>query len=343
MLSCGSSGGPCRASCDCGIEPKLDARASRGETPIPRNSHDGDALVRKYLTVVISVVAPFRLDLTVAVLRRFSTNVVDVVAPDGTYRRALDGTSGPLFVAVSQPGATSLDVRLECGVGEEARALALVRRMLGTERSVASFDRGAARVRWLRDLAARMRGVKPPRYATLWEACVNAIVFQQVSLHAASAILRRAIVALGEPIESGGVTLRAIPTIDAFLAASDATLRAAGLSISKIATLRRVGEALRDGALDEATLEGCASPAAAAWLCEIKGIGPWTAAVILLRGLGRLDVFPGNDSGVARGVAALAGEPDALADALAELGAERGMLYYHLLLARLEARGEVSA
>jgi hypothetical protein len=54
-------------------------------------------------------------------------------------------------------------------------------------------------------------------------------------------------------------------------------------------------------------------------------------------------VVPGNESGVARGVAALAGEPYALADALAELGAERGMLYYHLLLARLEARGEVSA
>jgi len=44
---------------------------------------------------------------------------------------------------------------------------------------------------WLSPLALRVRGVKPPRYPTLWEAFVNAIVFLQVSLHAASASARR--------------------------------------------------------------------------------------------------------------------------------------------------------
>jgi DNA-3-methyladenine glycosylase II len=291
--------------------------------------------------MIVPVAAPFRLDLTVAVLRRFSTNVVDVVGPDGTYRRVLDGTAGPLVVAVRTHDAVSLDVRLEGGAGEEARALALVRRMLGAERTVPVFDRGAARIPWLRDLAARMRGVKPPRYPALWEACVNAIVFQQVSLHAASAILRRTILALGTAFEAGGVTLRAIPTIEAFLGAPESVLREAGLSGNKIATLRRAGEALASGTLDEAMLEGRSSSEAAALLCSIKGIGPWTAAIILLRGLGRLDVFPQNDSGVARSVAALTTERVDVASALAQLGAERGMLYYHLLLARLEARGEI--
>ena len=291
--------------------------------------------------MILPVAEPFRLDLTVAVLRRFSTNVVDVVSADGTYRRAFAGAAGPYVLAVRSSGATALDVLIESGTGDPARSLTLVRRILGTDRSMTAFDRGAARIPWLRDLAARMRGVKPPRYASLWEACVNAVVFQQVSLHAASAILRRTIVALGEPIESGGVALRAIPSIEVFLAAPEATLRVAGLSGNKIATLRRAGEALRDGALDEAMLEARTSADASALLCSIKGIGPWTAAVILLRGLGRLDVFPANDSGVARSVAAITGERVAIANALAELGDERGMLYYHLLLARLEARGEV--
>lgn len=74
----------------------------------------------------------------------------------------------------------------------------------------------------------------------------------------------------------------------------------------------------------------------------IKGIGPWTATVILLRGLGRLDVFPMNDSSVARNLTLVAGGiPFDVAATLEALGAQRGMLYYHLLLARLEARGEV--
>lgn len=94
--------------------------------------------------------------------------------------------------------------------------------------------------------------------------------------------------------------------------------------------------------LDLPTLEALPSPDAAALLCRIKGIGPWTATVILLRGLGRLDVFPMNDSSVARNLAFVAGSilPD-VDQALTELGPQRGMLYYHLLLSRLDARGDV--
>jgi DNA-3-methyladenine glycosylase II len=289
----------------------------------------------------IPVTAPYRLDLTVAVLRRFSTNVVDVVAPDGTYRRAYEDAAGTSVLAVRAHDATSLEVEVDGPLGDGAPAL--VRRVLGTDRRVDGFDRGAARVPWLRELAHAMRGVKPPRYATVWEACVNAIVFQQVSLAAASAILRRTIEALGTPIERDGVRLYAFPRIETFLGADDATLRVAGMSVAKIATLRRVGEAIGAGALAEATFDALPSPEIAARLCAFKGIGPWTAAVILLRGFGRLDVFPGNDSGVARSAALLAGEPLDLAPTLAELGDERGMLYFHFLLARLLTTGEIRA
>jgi DNA-3-methyladenine glycosylase II len=290
----------------------------------------------------VPVVTPYRLDLTVAVLRRFSTNVVDVVGSDGAYYRALDGIAGPSLVRVRQRGPAELAVALDAPPGEAERVLALTRRMLGADRDISAFARRAARVAWLRQLARRMHGVKPPRYPTLWEACVNAVVFQQVSLLAASAILRRAIESLGAPVEAGGTRLYAFPQIAAFLGAEEALLRAAGLSAGKVATLRRVGEALAGGKLDEAMLEERPSPAAAELLCAIKGIGPWTAAVILLRGLGRLDVFPANDSGAARGLTALAGEGVDLPAALTTLGEWRGMLYYHLLLARLEARGELA-
>ncbi|MFZ1126537.1 MAG: hypothetical protein WAN59_15490, partial [Candidatus Baltobacteraceae bacterium] len=207
---------------------------------------------------------------------------------------------------------------------------------------VAGFTRRAARVAWLRALARRMRGVKPPRYPTLWEACVNAVVFQQISLLAASAILRRVIEALGTPLEADGARLYAFPGIASFLDAAEGTLRAAGLSSGKVATLRRVGEALAGGKLDEAMLEERSSPAASELLCALKGVGRWTAAVVLLRGLGRLDVFPADDSGAARGLAALGGDGVDLPAALATLGDQRGMLYYHLLLARLEASGDLA-
>jgi DNA-3-methyladenine glycosylase II len=290
----------------------------------------------------LPVVAPYRLDLTVAVLRRFSTNVVDVFSGDGSYYRAFDGVAGPSVVRVRQRQPAKLDVAVDAPPGDEERVCALARRMLGGERDMTLFARRAARVPWLRALARRLQGVKPPRYPTLWEACVNAVVFQQISLLAASAILRRIIESLGARVDSGGTRLYVFPGIETLLDADDALLRAAGLSAGKVATLRRVGEALATGALDEVMLEARSSPAASQFLCGIKGIGPWTAAVILLRGLGRLDVFPANDSGAARGLAALAGGVVDLPVTLATLGDQRGMLYYHLLLARLEACGEIA-
>jgi DNA-3-methyladenine glycosylase II len=313
-------------------------RQSSAEPASPADSRSGMVQARHELAVV----APFRLDLTVSALRRLSTNMVDVLTADGAYVRVLGGARAPVFVRVAQTKPKVLTVILEGSPSEHAQALALVRRMLGVDRDLTSFNRAAKRIPWLAPLAHRMLGVKPPRYPTLWEACVNAIVFQQVSLFAASAIMCRLLLVLAAPFEREGLTLYQFPGVERVLEAKDDVGRAAGLSANKLATLRRVGEALASGALDEAMLEERASPDAAALLRQIKGIGPWTATVILLRGLGRLDVFPMNDSSVVRNLTLVSrAMPFDVAATLEALGAQRGMLYYHLLLARLEAAGEV--
>ncbi len=285
---------------------------------------------------------PYRLDLTVSALRRLSTNIVDVVTPDGQYARALGGSHEPVIAHVTQVAPETLAVTLEGNGSAHSRALALLRRMLGVDRDLTPFDRAAAGIPWLQPLAGRMRGVKPPRYPTLWEACANAIVFQQISLSAASAIMRRLVVNLGSSFDSEGVALNAFPTAESVQGAEDRVLRAAGLSAGKLMTLRRVSGALAAGTLDEAVLEERSSPEAAALLRRIKGIGPWTAAVILLRGLGRLDVFPANDTSVARNLAIVTGAaPVDIGGVLDALRPQQGMLYYHLLLARLETRGDL--
>lgn len=309
---------------------------ARGTTP-PVTT--GEASMRCY---AIPVRVPYRLDLTVSVLRRLSTNLVDVLTPDAAYVRVLDGMGTPVVVRVEQRDPATLGVAVEGARREHRLALALIRRMLGVEVDLTRFYRSTARIRWLHPLALRMRGVKPPRHPTLWEACVNAIAFQQISVAAASAIMRRLIMTLGEPLECYGVRLWRFPDGVRFQEARDAQLRAAGLSAGKIATLRRVAEALACGSLEATSLEARSSPEAAALLRGIKGIGPWTAAVILLRGLGRLDVFPANDSSVVRNLALLGGSAPRDAEGVLDaLGPSRGMLYYHLLLARLEARGDL--
>ena len=288
------------------------------------------------------MVPPYRIDLTVGVLRRLSTNPVDIFTPEGHYVRALAGIRRPLFARVLQVEANALSVTLDGDAVDHPTGLASVRRILGVDRDLTSFIHAAAQIAWLRPLAKRMLGVKPPRYPTLWEACVNAVVFQQLSLIAASAIVRRMIDILSPRIESEELVTHAFPDVESFLGARDSDLLGAGLSAVKFATLRRVAESIVSGELEERVLEALSSPEAANLLSRIKGIGPWTATVILLRGLGRLDVFPAKDSSVARNLAFVAGETTFdMAEVLDVLGAQRGMLYYHLLLARLESRGEI--
>lgn len=287
----------------------------------------------------VAVRAPFRLDLTANVLRRLSTNVVDLF--DGTrYRRLIGDVDAPAVLSVTQTAPGELTADIEGSTAYDARVL--LERLLGIDVDLAPFDRAAASIAWLAPLAAGARGVKPPRYPSLWEACVNAIVYQQVSIHAAGAILRRVIEGHATPVALGAERLYPFPSARTIVDADAGELRAAGLSVHKVVALRAVARAILEGTMDEASLALFPTPELMTQLAVHRGIGPWTAAIVALRGFGRLDLFPMNDSGVAKSVRGLSGRADVDVESLlARLGEQRGMLYYHLLLGRLAARGDV--
>lgn len=281
----------------------------------------------------LSVRQPFRLDLTADALRRVAANAVDLVGDDGTYYRAVRDARGAAMLAVSPSGAGSLDVRAS---GRDAeRWLAVVRRLLGTDVDLSQWYVRTARIGWLHALTVRLNGLKPPRYPTLWEACAHAIVFQQISIAAGAAIMQRLVELLGEEVVAGGVVGRVFPQPERWMQASEPRLRAAGLSRNKLRHLRSAAQAFADGTIDESRIDALATPQAAQTLTEIAGIGPWSASVMLLRGLGRLDAFPLRDSGVARSLLHVGGDDASLEAVLAKLGPVRGMLYFHLLLGRL--------
>ena len=285
-------------------------------------------------SVTVPVQAPFRLDLTVDALRRLAGNTVVVVASDGTFYRALQDERGTEIVAVRPHGNGGIGVR---ATGRDAeRWLPAVARMLGTEVDLRRWSTRVRTIRWLAPLAAALRGLKPPRYPALWEALAHAILFQQISIHAAAAIMLRAVERLGTSLAIGDVRCIAFPSAQRWLDASDADLREAGISANKIAHLRYAARAVVQGEIGETQLAPLSTPEAAQLLCTLRGIGPWSASVVLLRGLGRLDTFPLRDSGVARSLALLSGDAQVDQSALLErLGDMRGMLYYHLLLGRM--------
>ena len=289
----------------------------------------------------VAVREPFRLDMTANVLRRLSTNVVDRYE-DGVYRRLIGDPDARALISVEQTSPGELAVTIAGTAAKRHDPALVVARLLGTDVDLTRFYRAAAKIPWLAPLVAGAKGVKPPRYPSVWEACVNAIVYQQVSIHAAGAILRRVIERYSEAVAVDGGELRAFPGPQTFIDADADELRALGLSIQKVVSTRAVARAILDGDIDEAALTAFPTPALMEALTAHRGIGPWTAAVVALRGFGRLDLFPMNDSGVARSVKDLSGQTDVDVEALlGQLGPQRGMLYYHLLIGRLVARGDV--
>ena len=174
------------------------------------------------LRTTITPIAPYRLDLTAQALRRVSSNIVDVLTREGTYLRALRGDGRVNIVEVQQQTDGLLAVRI---TGRGARAhLETVKTLLGTDADLRRWYRRVARFPWLAALAAHLRGVKPPRYPDLWEALCNGIVFQQLSIAAASTIMLRLVERFSEPLEHCGIPLRVFPDPDTIMQASDETL-----------------------------------------------------------------------------------------------------------------------
>ena len=132
-----------------------------------------------------------------------------------------------------------------------------------------------------------------------YRSLLRSVVYQQLAGAAAAAIagrLRR---------HFGG----RYPRPEVLLAARDADLRSAGLSRQKIATLRAVATAFADGTLSNRGLRRMSDDEVVEAVTRIKGIGEWTAHMILMFSLGSPDVLPVGDYGVRKGAQHLYGLP----------------------------------
>ena len=136
----------------------------------------------------------------------------------------------------------------------------------------------------------------PPRLSapteTHFETLVRGIVYQQLAGPAARAIHGRLIAAL-----DGEVTPERLLTLP------DETLRSAGLSARKVASLRDLAAKVLDGTvvLDPAGLRRQNDAEVIERLSAVLGIGKWTAEMFLMFQLRRLDVWPTGDLGVRKG------------------------------------------
>lgn len=294
----------------------------------------------------LGVRGPFHLEATVRVLQRRPLNRVDIWS-DNRYVRALATRDGPVLVEVENRGTVAVPdlhyvVRAGTPGAKTRRPLAAaLHRTLGLEVDTRRFERLAIRQPRLRTAVRALRGLRPPRFPKLFETFVNVVAFQQLSIDAGVAIVARLVERFGERLEYEGRPFFVFPDAGGVAYAPLAALRACGFSAQKSETLRAIARAIDGGALDESSISRLSTADAIRTLLDLPGIGPWSAGLVLLRGFGRLDVFPPGDVGAARGLRALLGlAPKApLEPVIERFGDVRGCLYFYALGASLWRQG----
>ena len=292
------------------------------------------------------VEAPFHLEATVRVLQRRPANRVDVW-DQNRYQRVLSTVDGPVLVEVRNRGTIAApNIRFSIQAGDPSTATRVgleqtVRRVLGLDLHPGPVQAVVEADLRLRATALALRGMRPPRFADLFEAFASVVPFQQLSLDAGISIMGRLTERFGEALEHEGHLYRAFPTAGAVANARVETLCRCGLSRGKAQSLRYVAKAIESGELTETLIDDLSTSRALERLLDLPGIGPWSAGVVLLRGFGRLDVFPPGDVGAQRGLRALLHLPagQSLDPVVKRFGDHRGYLYFCALGASLLAKG----
>jgi len=298
--------------------------------------------------MTLSTASPFRLDLTSWALRRRERNAVD--RWDGRqYTRVIAVGSSPVRLTVIQETTSaepvlvvSLHPEADDQIREDARLL--VQKILGLTVDLQPFYVLAHDNELLRPLVEQFSGVRPPRFPSVFEALVNSIACQQVTLDLGIILLNRLSERFGPSVDDQGTIQHGFPAPTDLAEADEETIRQLGFSHQKARAIRELAADVVGERLELACLGNMTNDEAVDYLSTIRGIGRWSAEYVLLRGLGRLDTFPGDDIGAQNNLQRLFHLVDRpnyeqIRELTSRWHPYEGLVYFHLLLEKLQTKG----
>ena len=128
----------------------------------------------------------------------------------------------------------------------------------------------------------------------------RAIVGQQISVAAAQSVWNKVLLAAKNKVSPKNI-----------LAISTEELRAAGLSGRKVEYIRDLAEHFDSGRLHANQWKGMDDESIIKELCEIRGVGRWTAEMFLIFNMVRPNILPLDDAGLFKAISLnyFSGEP----------------------------------
>ena len=220
---------------------------------------------------------------------------------ESSYRRifALNGEVGEFTITQAKHGH-ALDLHIDSADAAHVPDIAArVRRMFDLDADIAAINAYLGRRRHLKTCIAKHPGQRLPGGWDGFEIAIRAVLGQQVTVAAARTLTERVVRKFGHEVEtpqSGKVHLFPAPA-----ALADADLGGLGITGARIATLRAIAAAVRDGRVDFRR-ERSLAEFVSMWTA-LPGIGEWTAYYLAMRGLAHADAFPAGDIVLRKAVA----------------------------------------
>lgn len=255
---------------------------------------------------------PFNLDLSAGIFsggdERFQ------VYEGGTFRqavslgkrlalikvRSLQTAEDPLLsVEVVPADGAPEDLSHDLSSEDAKAAKSIVTRIFNLDLDLLSFYNAVKGDPILAELSLRLRGLRSPSTATVFEALIDSIIEQQISLQAALSMQKKLILAFGMSMSVGGVSRYVFPGPGQLSSATVDQLRSCGLSGRKAEYVLGVSRLVMEG-LDLEGLRENDERKIIEELGKIRGVGVWTAEMTMIRGMQKFDAMPADDLGLRR-------------------------------------------
>jgi AraC family transcriptional regulator of adaptative response / DNA-3-methyladenine glycosylase II len=286
----------------CGQSP-TELRRARGE--FPASSQSG-------LVIRLACRPPFDWPAIVDFLKPRAIPSVELVE-DGSYRRTIrvGGSTGVIEV---RPGKTepALAVRIELpGCQFLMKVVERVRRIFDLGADPLRIVEDLSRDQWLKPLLDHRPGLRVPGVWDGFELAVLAILGEQLTVNASTALAGRLVQTFGQPLQTSTPGLTHLFPRPKDLVTADVSR--AGIRGARAATLQALARAVCGG---EITFTASMTLEEAIFrICSISGIGESTAHYIAMRALGEPDAFPFADPGLRSGLGT-GGTPASLREVL---------------------------
>jgi DNA-3-methyladenine glycosylase II len=225
--------------------------------------------------------------------------------------------------------------------GEKEKAAAVLRFILNLNFDLKPFYAQVKSDKTMARITRRLWGLKSPTTQTVFEALVDSIVEQQISLKVATTLENRLIKKYGDALSIDGEVYYAYPTPKSLAVVSVEELRGCGLSQRKAEYIRGISALIAEGKLDLEKFKNYDdADEIIREMDAIRGIGVWTAELTMIRSMQKWNAFPADDLGLRRVVAHYYCGDEKIKSAQARQIAEpwgewKGIAAYYLVVAEM--------